>query len=75
MFKLDERKLRKRGKVTLFLVIQRTFHFQFENEEDYEEWTIYFDFSRAKAIYDDFVNNFGKISFPLNINNIQDDVM
>jgi adenylate cyclase 10 len=30
-----------------------------------EEWTIYFGFTRAKAIYDEFVQNFGKIQFPI----------
>lgn len=30
-----------------------------------EEWATYIEFARAKAIYDDFVNTFGKISFPL----------
>lgn len=34
-----------------------------------EEWTIYLEFAKAKAIYDEFVNNFGKISFPLGISN------
>jgi len=28
-------------------------------------WTIYLEFAKAKAIYDDFTNNFGKISFPI----------
>jgi adenylate cyclase 10 len=43
----------------------RDFYFAAENEEKLEEWSIYLEFSKAKAIYDDFVNNFGKISFPL----------
>lgn len=30
-----------------------------------EEWAIYIEFARAKAIYDDFVIKFGKITFPL----------
>lgn len=43
----------------------RTFFFAAKTEEMLEEWSIYLEFSRAKAIYDEFVNNFGKISFPL----------
>lgn len=28
-------------------------------------WTIYLEFAKTKAVYDDFTNNFGKISFPI----------
>jgi hypothetical protein len=35
------------------------------NLEIIEEWGIYIEFARAKAIYDDFVIKFGKITFPL----------
>lgn len=42
-------------------------HMNFAHEEFdvLEEWATYIEFARAKAIYDDFVNTFGKISFPL----------
>jgi adenylate cyclase 10 len=30
-----------------------------------EQWIIYLEFARAKAIYDDFVLSYGKISFPI----------
>jgi adenylate cyclase 10 len=44
---------------------ERKFYFAAKNEDLLEEWIIYLEFTRAKAIYDDFVNNFGKIQFPL----------
>ena len=42
-------------------------HINFAHDEFdiLEEWATYIEFARAKAIYDDFVNTFGKISFPL----------
>jgi adenylate cyclase 10 len=40
---------------------ERNFFFAGENEDIMEEWTIYLGFTRAKAIYDEFVQNFGKI--------------
>jgi adenylate cyclase 10 len=43
----------------------RTFYFAASSEDLLEEWSIYLEFTKAKAVYDDFVNNFGKISFPL----------
>ena len=46
----------------------RKFFFASENEESLEEWTIFLEFAKAKAIYDEFVDNFGKISFPLGVN-------
>jgi adenylate cyclase 10 len=44
---------------------ERKFYFAALNIDLLEEWTIYIEFTRAKAIYDEFVNNFGKIQFPL----------
>lgn len=46
----------------------RTFYFAFESDDELEEWAIYLEFAKAKAIYNDFVDNFGKISFPINLN-------
>jgi len=43
----------------------RRFFFNAKNAEELEMWTIYLEFAKAKAIYDDFTNNFGKISFPI----------
>ena len=40
-------------------------YFSHEDFDILEEWATYIEFARAKAIYDDFVNTFGKISFPL----------
>jgi adenylate cyclase 10 len=45
----------------------RTFTFLCDSEDDLEEWTIFLEFAKAKAIYNDFVENFGKISFPINL--------
>lgn len=46
----------------------REFYFAGKNFEETETWITYIEFIRAKAIYDDFVYSFGKISFPLNNN-------
>ena len=43
----------------------RNFYFSAENSEELEEWKTHIEFIRAKAVYDDFVKSFGKISFPL----------
>ena len=43
----------------------REFYFAAETFNLLEEWTTYIEFLRAKAIYEDFVSSFGKISFPL----------
>ena len=43
----------------------RKFFFAAKNDAFLEEWTIYLEFSKAEAIYDEFVMNFGRISFPL----------
>lgn len=43
----------------------RQFYFAASNDDELEQWIIYLEFARAKAIYDDFVNNYGKISFPI----------
>lgn len=45
---------------------ERKFYFAALDDESLESWTIYFEFARAKAIYDEFVNCYGKIQFPLN---------
>lgn len=44
---------------------QRKFYFAADNYNQLEEWTIYLEFARSKASYDDFVNHFGRIQFPL----------
>jgi len=31
------------------------------DEDSYETWMIYIEFSKAKAVYEGFVNNFGKV--------------
>ena len=43
----------------------RNFYFSAKNTEMLEEWKTHIEFIRAKAVYDDFVKSFGKISFPL----------
>lgn len=40
---------------------ERKFSYAAENEESLEAWTIYIEFAKAKAVYDEFVNQFGKI--------------
>ena len=40
---------------------ERKFYFSATDDDTMEEWTIYLEFTRAKAIYDEFVKNFGKI--------------
>ncbi|CAD8204339.1 unnamed protein product [Paramecium octaurelia] len=47
------------------LMPRRDFYFSASSEELMEEWTIYIEFMRVKATYDEFVNNFGKIQFPI----------
>ncbi|KRX10829.1 P-loop containing nucleoside triphosphate hydrolase [Pseudocohnilembus persalinus] len=47
------------------LMESRTFYFAAISDMQLEEWSIYLEFARAKAIYDDFVGKFGKISFPI----------
>ncbi|CAD8122137.1 unnamed protein product [Paramecium sonneborni] len=47
------------------LMPRRDFYFSAISEEGMEEWTIYIEFMRVKATYDEFVNNFGKIQFPI----------
>ncbi len=46
----------------------REFYFAANWFSELEQWITYIEFIRAKAIYDDFVYSFGKISFPLNNN-------
>ena len=46
----------------------REFYFSAVSNDELEQWTTYMEFIRAKAIYDQFVNTFGKISFPLTNN-------
>lgn len=43
------------------------FHFASESDDDLEEWVIYLEFTKAKAVYEQFVDKFGKISFPINL--------
>jgi len=43
----------------------RKFYFAANDDDSLEQWIIYLEFARAKAIYDDFVFNYGKISFPI----------
>lgn len=51
----------------------RNFYFSALTIDELEEWKTYIEFVRAKAIYDEFVNTFGKISFPLTAN-VQEDL-
>lgn len=44
----------------------REFYFAAKSSSELDQWITYIEFIRAKAIYDDFVYSFGKISFPLN---------
>ena len=44
------------------------FIFCSDSESDLEQWIIVLEFSRAKAIYEEFVYHFGKIQFPMNMN-------
>lgn len=44
---------------------QRHFFFATSNEDLLEEWSIFLEFAKAKAIYDEFVFNFGRIQFPI----------
>lgn len=46
----------------------RKFYFAAKDEDMLEEWSIFIEFAKAKAIYDDFVANFGHIAFPLGAN-------
>jgi adenylate cyclase 10 len=39
-----------------------------ETEDQLNEWVTYLEFAKAYAVYMDFVNNFGRISFPLSFN-------
>lgn len=48
---------------------ERKFLLNCRNIEDLEMWIIYLEFARAKAVYDDFTNNYGKINFPLGNSN------
>ncbi|CAD8156300.1 unnamed protein product [Paramecium octaurelia] len=43
----------------------RKFLFDAKDNEDLQLWTIYLEFAKALAIYEDFTNNYGKICFPL----------
>lgn len=49
----------------------REFYFSAYSNDELEEWTTYIEFIKAKAIYDSFVNTFGKISFPLGNTNLE----
>ena len=44
---------------------ERKFYFAAEDEEGLESWMIYIEFAKAKAVYDGFVNSFGKVQFPI----------
>ncbi|CAD8086258.1 unnamed protein product [Paramecium primaurelia] len=48
---------------------KRVFLFAFESEDSLEEWTIFLEFVKAKSIYNDFVENFGRIQLPINLIN------
>lgn len=45
------------------------FLYETKDNEDLQLWTIYLEFAKAKAIYDDFTNNYGKVCFPLSNQN------
>lgn len=44
---------------------ERKFYFAANTIEELEQWVIYLEFAKAKAVYDDFVGHYGKISFPI----------
>jgi adenylate cyclase 10 len=44
---------------------ERKFYFAARDELTLQQWSIFLEFARAKAIYEEFVNNFGKIQFPI----------
>lgn len=46
----------------------RKFFFAALSEDILEEWSIFLEFAKAKAIYEDFTASFGRISFPLGLN-------
>ncbi|CAK63665.1 unnamed protein product (macronuclear) [Paramecium tetraurelia] len=46
----------------------RKVYFALETEDELNEWITYLEFAKAYAIYMDFVNNFGRIQFPLSSN-------
>lgn len=46
---------------------ERKFYFAVGNYSELEEWTIYLEFARSQASYDEFVNHFGKIQFPIGL--------
>ncbi|CAD8100738.1 unnamed protein product [Paramecium sonneborni] len=64
--KVDVSNWVKKGKVK---GNKRGFLFAFENEDSLEEWTIFLEFVKAKSIYNDFVENFGRIQLPINLIN------
>ena len=45
----------------------REFYFSAETEEEIEEWKTFIDLARANAIYNDFVATYGRIKFPLGL--------
>jgi hypothetical protein len=46
---------------------RREFYFDCLTENELDEWIIYLEFCKSKSIYDGFIENFGKISFPINL--------
>lgn len=40
---------------------ERKFYFAADSNENLESWTIYIEFAKAKAVYDEFVSHFGRI--------------
>jgi len=77
IFYLDEKETKKKFAFVIYTgswqkknkeMGVREFYFSATDYSILETWTTYLEFLRAKAIYDDFVSSFGKISFPLNNN-------
>ena len=78
IFYLDEKETKKKFAFVIYTgswqkknkeMGVREFYFSSTDYAILETWTTYLEFLRAKAIYDDFVSSFGKISFPLSNNN------
>lgn len=82
IFYLDEKETKKKYAFVIYTgswqkknkeMGVREFYFSSNDYSSLENWTTYLEFLRAKAIYDDFVYSFGKISFPLTLGDRYDD--
>jgi len=52
-------------KKTKTILEERKFYFGASSDEELEQWIIYLEFLKARAVYEEFVEQFGKIPFPL----------